>query len=215
MKTKLITCKVTEDVRNYEFRNDAWESLQIRTRDTLDLRLTRRWLKGHPSFWVMCLGDPKYNNPTHQWKAMSCGEYSVSVFRMSPKQVHLRRELRAMAKKILTDNASARIKEAQKEKGSKTDQEAQAKAFKQIFSNGALSFEDDIDYALEGLDHQKEPRMDRVGHAIPIQVHNRVQANATERHQVVYGVDVGLQRSILNGASATEDCKSCLYSSGI
>jgi len=70
MKSGLIYCKVAEDLKNYEFWKSPWESLRILTQDTLDLRTVNKHLDGKSSTWVMCFGEPKYNNPQNEWKAM-------------------------------------------------------------------------------------------------------------------------------------------------
>jgi len=178
IKTGLINCKVAEDVKSYEYRKNSWESLITRTADTLDLRTTRKWQKGQPSFWVMCLGDPKYNNPTDQWKAMASGAYSFVEYQMSPKQVQLRRELRAAAKEILFENATSRLKESQA-KGNENTKEARDCA-------DASKFEAAIDFALEGLDLERKPRKDRHSSDKVITVHNRKQANERERMIVLH-----------------------------
>jgi hypothetical protein len=68
---RLLACNVSDDVKNYTFKINAWETFQTMHRQTLDMRRTPvRRNDGSPRVWYICLGDPEYDNPLHQEKAI-------------------------------------------------------------------------------------------------------------------------------------------------
>jgi hypothetical protein len=76
VEQKMIKCKVTDDVENYEYVKAPWENLQTVTRDTLDIRTTTVRQRGTPQTWYICLGNPTYDNPLHQQNAIKNKEYT-------------------------------------------------------------------------------------------------------------------------------------------
>ena len=120
----LLACDIRDDVKNYMFKINTWELFQTTQRETLDMRRTPVRRDGAPRVWYICLGNPDYNNPLHQEKAIKQKEFAYQEFdSSSPKDKLLARELRAKAKEILLSNATARINKAKesKEKGKARD----------------------------------------------------------------------------------------------
>ena len=94
----LLACDIRDDVKNYTFKKNTWESFQTTHRETLDMRRTPVRRDGAPRVWYICLGNPEYNNPLHPEKAIKQKKFAYQEFDSSPKDKLLARELRAKAK---------------------------------------------------------------------------------------------------------------------
>ena len=176
----LLACDIRDDVKNYMFKINTWELFQTTHRETLDMRRTPVRRDGAPRVWYICLGNPDYNNPLHQEKAIKQKEFAYQEFdSSSPKDKLLARELRAKAKEILLSNATARIKKA---KESKEKDESRDKVLKQ--ASDPSEFKEAIAYAL-ALDLEREPRLDRAG-VNEIEIHKRNQVNEQERVMILF-----------------------------
>jgi hypothetical protein len=105
----LLACDIRDDVKNYTFKINTWESFQTTHRETLDMRRTPVRRDGVPKVWYMCLGNPDYNIPLHQEKAIKQKKFAYQEFDSSPKDKLFALELRAKAKEILLSNATARL----------------------------------------------------------------------------------------------------------
>jgi hypothetical protein len=176
----LLACDIRDDVKNYTFKVNTWEVFQTTHRETLDMRRTSVQRDGAPRAWYICLGDPEYNNPRHQEKAIKQKMFAYQEFdSSSPKDKLLARELRAKAKEILLSNATARIKKAQE---SKEKDESRDKVLKQ--ASDPSEFKEAIAYAL-ALDLEREPRLDRAG-VNEIEIHKRNQVNEQERVMILF-----------------------------
>ena len=81
----LLACDIRDDVKNYTFKINTWESFQTTHRETLDMRRTPVKRMGVPTIWYICLGNPDYNNPLHQEKAIKQKEFAYQEFDSSPK----------------------------------------------------------------------------------------------------------------------------------
>jgi hypothetical protein len=114
VERNLIKCKVTDDVESYEYVKASWECFQTTTRDTLDVRTTPVRQPGTPLTWYICLGDPQYNKPVHQLKAIQKKQFAYMEYHRSPQDNALRRELRTLSTKILVDKAQSRLDSARK-----------------------------------------------------------------------------------------------------
>jgi hypothetical protein len=55
---------------------------------------------GVPVIWYICLGNPEYNNPRHQEKAIKQKKFAYQEFDSSLKDKLFAHELRAKAKEI-------------------------------------------------------------------------------------------------------------------
>jgi hypothetical protein len=178
----MIKCKVTDDVESYEYVKASWECFQTMTRDTLDIRTTPVRQPGTPLTWYISLGDPQYNKPVHQLKAIKEKKFAYMEYRHSPQDDALRRELRTLSKKILLDKAQSRLDSARKVH---TNKEVLDYVLKQNGFRNASKFEEAIDFALHGLDFERHPRLDRVG-VNEMKLHNRTQASERERTMVLF-----------------------------
>ena len=176
----LLACDIRDDVKNYMFKINTWELFQTTHRETLDMRRTPVRRDGAPRVWYICLGNPDYNNPLHQEKAIKQKEFAYQEFdSSSPKDKLLARELRAKAKEILLSNATARINKA---KESKEKDKARDKVLQQ--ASDPSKFEEAIAYSL-ALDLEREPRLDRAG-VNEIEIHKRNQVNEQERVMILF-----------------------------
>jgi len=180
----LLACDIRDDVKNYTFKINKWELFQNNaSRDTRHATHPVR-RDSAPRVWYICLGNPEYNNPLHQEKAIKQKEFAYQEFdSSSPKDKLLARELRAKAKEILLSNATARIKKA---KESKEKDEARDKVLQQ--ASDPSKFEEAIAYGL-ALDLEREPRLDRAG-VNEIEIHKRNQLNEQERVMILFTAKV-------------------------
>jgi hypothetical protein len=187
----LLACDIRDgDVKNYKFITNVWEMFQMMHRETLDMRRTPVTRVGVPVIWYICLGNPEYDNPRHQEKAIKQKKFSYWEFDSSPQDKLLARELRAKAKEIHLSNAMAQIEKA---KHSKEKDEARDKVLQQ--ESDPSKFEEAITYGLS-LDLERTPRLNRMG-VKEIEIGKRMQANKQERVMVLFHCQaLGLARPL-------------------
>jgi hypothetical protein len=113
----LLACDVSDDVKSYTSKNNAWETFQTIHRQIIDMRRTPVRRFGVPTVWYICLGDPEYDSPLHQEKASRENTFAYQEFDpSSPKDKSLARELRMKANEIRLANAKTRLEESKNQK---------------------------------------------------------------------------------------------------
>jgi hypothetical protein len=67
----LLACDVSDDVKNYTFKKNAWERFQTMHRQIFDMRRTpvRRTCVPNKVLYI-CLGESEYDNPLNHEKAI-------------------------------------------------------------------------------------------------------------------------------------------------
>jgi hypothetical protein len=94
----LIKCKVTDDVKSYEYVKASWECFQTMTRDTLEVRTTPVRQPGTPLTWYVHLSR---RPPVQQASASaeSHKKFAYMEYHRSPQDNALQRELQTLSTK--------------------------------------------------------------------------------------------------------------------
>jgi hypothetical protein len=91
----LLACGVSDDVKNYTFKKNGWETFQTMHRQIFDMRRTpvRRTCVPNKVLYI-CLGESEYGNPLNHEKAIREKMFAYHEFDPTfPKDTSLGLEL--------------------------------------------------------------------------------------------------------------------------